>query len=173
MPNPFEGDIIYRMAQAKDFTAIKVLSNIPISTDEYKGLVERATVVRNMVPKELSKEIAKRPFEDWVRKCEGLEKQLTAAQQRAEIDGRTIAELDFEAGGVLDTLHYCQKQLASAEDRAKRAKAGIFKLLERYLDCVKDLHEYRHTSEFNDCQVEVCKNARVAVKDFEDAKGAI
>ena len=99
---------------------------------------EEETVVRNMVPKELSKEIAKRPFEDWVRKCEGLEKQL-----------------------------------ASAEDREKRAKAGIFELLERYLDCVKDWHEYHHTSEFNDCQVEVCKNARVAVKDYEDAKGAI
>ena len=76
------------------------------------------------------------PIDDWVRKCEGLEKQL-----------------------------------ASAEDRAKRAKAGIFELLERYLDCVKDWHEYHHTSEFNDCQVEVCKNARVAVKDYEDAKG--
>jgi hypothetical protein len=43
MPNPFEGDILYRMAQAKDFTAMKVLSNIPISTDEYWELVARAT----------------------------------------------------------------------------------------------------------------------------------
>ena len=65
-----------------------------------------------------------------------------------------------------------KRQLASAEDRAKRAEAGIFELLERYRDCVKDWHEYHHTSEFNDCQVEVCKNARAAVKDYEDAKDA-
>ena len=106
------------------------------------------------------------PIDDWVRKCEGLEKQLSNRDVQ-------IKDLNDELECHATNRVNQRKQLASAEDWAKRAEVSIFELLERYLDCVTDWHEYHHTSEFNDCQVEVCKNARVAVKDYEDAKGAI
>jgi hypothetical protein len=60
----------------------------------------------------------------WKEASKELESQLVDAQQRAEIDGRMIAELDFGAGGVLSTLHECKKQLAAEHEGRLKAEAG-------------------------------------------------